>query len=129
MRRNFDLPEKDREHLDALGLPWETIVDRGQWLLIHDVCLPIGFTPLKAIEALLIPPNYDDAQIDMVYFFPALARADGKPINALTSHALDGKSFQRWSRHREEPWRKGIDDVGTHLVLINEWLLREFRLR
>jgi hypothetical protein len=42
--------------------------------------------------------------------------------------SLDGKSFQRWSRHRtaENPWRIGRDNLGTHIILVEDWLAREF---
>jgi hypothetical protein len=65
----------------------------------------------------------------MVYFHPPLARKDGKAIGATqATQALDGKSFQRWSRHRTpaHPWIPGQDDLSTHIALIEEWLSREF---
>ena len=68
----------------------------------------------------------------MVFFFPALARKDNQSIGAIQSaQALDGKSFQRWSRHRTAtaPWRPGEDDVSSHLVLVDDWLEREFKIR
>ena len=45
LRRGFDLPEEDREHLDARGLPWETVSEKdNQWLLIHDFPIPEGYS-------------------------------------------------------------------------------------
>lgn len=130
VRRQFDLPEIDREHLESRGVPWDALQDGGlQWLLIHELSIPTGYNVESAMTALQIPQSYPDAQIDMVYFHPHLARGDGKPIPNLTEQPIDGKSFQRWSRHRqgETPWRVGVDDVGTHLVLVDEWLRRELR--
>jgi hypothetical protein len=129
MRHEFDLPEGDREHLDARGLPWETLrVGEARWLLIYDYPIPPGYDQAKAVAALRIEPNYPDTQIDMVYFSPPLSRKDGKVPNNLSSEQIDGKSFQRWSRHRTgvNPWRAGLDDVANHLVLVNQWLEREF---
>jgi hypothetical protein len=42
---------------------------------------------------------------------------------------LDGKQFQQWSRHRTgaNPWRPGLDNVCTHLLLVNSWLEKELR--
>ena len=42
--------------------------------------------------------------------------------------ALDGKTFQRWSRHRpgDEPWRPGVDNLETHLVLTRDAFDDEF---
>ena len=43
LRRQFDLLPIDREFLDEYGLPWETIVDGSQWVLIHDFPTPSGY--------------------------------------------------------------------------------------
>jgi hypothetical protein len=130
VRRQFTLPEFDHEHLESRGVAWETLTCDGlQWLLIHKFPIPSGYNVECAMAALQIPPSYPDAQIDMVYFHPQLARVDGRAIPNLTDQPLDGKTFQRWSRHRqgETPWRVGVDDVGTHLLLVEEWLRRELR--
>ena len=132
-RRDFDLPEEDVEHLDARGLPWETVSEGGSlWLLVHNFPIPDGYNHRIAIAAIQIPSNYANAGLDMVFFHPALARVDGVPIpNADATQMIQNYAFQRWSRHRttENPWRLGIDNVSTHIGLVEEWLLREFRLR
>jgi hypothetical protein len=133
MRREFTLPEGDREHLEARGRPWEAVVQgSSQWLLVHEFEVPEGYNHERATAALLIPPQYQDAQIDMVYFSPPMARKDGKPIpKADHNVTIGGVVFQRWSRHHngEDPWRPGVDDVGTYLLRVTEWLRREFRVR
>jgi hypothetical protein len=65
----------------------------------------------------------------MVYVYPPMARADGRGIGALTGMIIDGRPYQRWSRHRtnENPWRPGVDDIAAHLALVEEWFAREFR--
>lgn len=130
MRRQFILPERDREYLDACGLPWETVIDaRNQWLLVHDFPVPDGYNTKKVIAALMIAPGYPDGQLDMIYFYEPLARADGRAIKALADQQLAGKIFQRWSRHRTaaNPWRPGEDDVSTHLALVEGWLEKELK--
>jgi hypothetical protein len=129
-RRQFELPDFDREHLECLGCVWETIVDGGKrWLLVHRYPIPSGYNVGEANLGLQIEPNYPDVQIDMVYFDPHLARVDGGAIGALTTQPLEGRTWQRWSRHRtsENPWRREEDCVETHLFLVNEWLAREIR--
>src|SRR5690348_2395424 len=129
MRRQFDLPEGDVDHLTARGLPWEALAERDvRWLLIHGFPVPAGYNHTQVQLALRIEPGYPDAQIDMAYFFPVLARTDGRAIGALSSQMIDGRQFQRWSRHRTDanPWRPGDDDLSTHLLLIEDWLRREF---
>lgn len=128
MRREFRLPEADEFHLSVLGLGWETIIDSGsRWLLVHNYPVVAGYCHPTATVALLIPPGYSEAQIDMVYFFPHLALVNGQTIKALSAQVIDGKEWQRWSRHRTaaNPWRPGIDDVSTHLMLVDDWLARE----
>lgn len=129
MRRQFSLPAGDTGFLESLGLAWETIVDsNGQWLLMPDWKHAVeGYNLNSLCAALQISPGYPDAQIDMVYFHPPLARVDGKAIGTISDHPLDGRIFQRWSRHRtaESPWRPDVDEISTHLTLVEDWLVRE----
>jgi Prokaryotic E2 family E len=128
MRRQFRLPENDEEFLNILGRPWESIVEAGvRWLLIRDRVLPSGFNVPLVEEAHRVDTGYPDTQLDMVYFFPALARASGAAITAISVQQLDGRAFQRWSRHRqpEYPWRPGQDDLSAHLLLVDHWIERE----
>jgi hypothetical protein len=128
MRRQFSLPEGDEAHLEARGLAWEMVIEGGvQWLIIHDFPAPAGYNQAKVMAAVRIETSYPDTQLDMVYFHPHLARLDGRLIGALASQPLDGKDWQRWSRHRtgQNPWRPGEDDLSTHLALVEHWLERE----
>ena len=90
--------------------------------------VPDGYNVDTSSLALLIPPNYSDSQIDMVYFRQNLARRDGRAIGALSTQPLAGATWQRWSRHRTglNPWRIGVDDIASHLSLVEDWLSREF---
>jgi hypothetical protein len=77
----------------------------------------------------LISGGYPEAQLDMFFLHPAVSRTDGVPIPASENQqALDGRTFQRWSRHRpgDEPWRPGVDDLETHLVLTRDAFADEF---
>lgn len=130
LRRTFRLPAADEEYLDRMGLPWETVIEGNtRWLLIHGWRVPTGYNHTEVSIALLIPPNYSDSQIDMVYFRPGLQRTDGRAIGALSVQMISGEAWQRWSRHRtgQNPWRPGVDDVASHLTLVDEWLRREFQ--
>lgn len=128
MRRAFALPEIDREFLDSRGKPWETLIEgQSRWVIIDGFALPPGYNHSVVAVALLLQDSYPDVQIDMAYFFPALARADGKTIRALSNQPLDGKIWQRWSRHRvgEGAWRPGIDNIETHLLYVSVFLTQE----
>ncbi|MCK1641295.1 hypothetical protein IVA95_27870 [Bradyrhizobium sp. 157] len=130
MRRAFQLAEEDEECLAALGLAWEAIIENGtKWLVFPEYPIPEGYNHRVTATALRIKPSYPDDDIDMVYFHPALALTSGKSIGRLTPHALDGKQYQQWSRHRTaaNPWRPGLDNVCTHLLQVNSWLERELK--
>ena len=133
LRRDFQLLSQDTEYLDSLDLPWETIRDAPGVLLvvIHSWKIPAGYNVASAQIALVIPQGYPDTQIDMAFFQRALARADGRAVNNLGLVDWNIGKFQQWSRHRTSahPWRPGIDDVSTHLSLVDDWLRREFDLR
>lgn len=129
MRRQFDLLPEDEQLLNDYGLPWETVVDGSQWVLIHDFPTHEGYNHKTVMAAIRLETGYPNTALDMVYFHPALARTDGRPIGATQAvQQIAGVSYQRWSRHRtaQNPWRPTIDSLGTHIVLIEDWLQREF---
>ncbi len=126
---DFQLPEEDVVFLDGLELPWETINDHGmQWVIVYDYPIVSGYNHQKVSVAVKIETGYPRTQLDMAYFYPALQRLDGKIINAICPQIIDGKQYQRWSRHRTSanPWREGIDDLSTHFALISFWFEQEF---
>lgn len=130
MRRQFHLPETDNEYLAVLNLPWEAIKDGAtQWVLINDFPVLEGYNISKVNVAVNIQPGYPVAPLDMAYFFPHLQLLNRKQIGALAFHSIDGKVYQRWSRHRTaaNPWRPGLDDLSTHLELVKFWFERELR--
>lgn len=127
-RRQFRLPAEDEEALDRAGERWEAIKEgSSHWVIVHGVPMPKGYTVDRASVALNIPPGYPDSQVDMAYFHPDLTPVDGRKIKALTKQAIDGKQFQRWSRHRtqENPWRPGVDDVESHMIQVYHWVAKE----
>ena len=130
MRRQFQLPEEDINYLDSLNLLWEAINEGCMhWVIISDYPVCPGYTVEKVAVAIKIETGYPRSPLDMAYFFPALQRMDGKGIKALSFQPLDGKQFQRWSRHRTgaNPWREGIDDLSTHMGLVSFWFEQEFK--
>ena len=129
LRRDFDLLPQDEKFLEEYGLPWETISDGSQWVLIHEFPTHDGYNHLRVTAAIRMETGYPNTELNMVYFFPALARQDGRAIGATQAkQVIDGKTYQRWSRHRtaQNPWRPGVDGVDTHVLLIEDWLAREF---
>lgn len=129
-RRQFSMPEEDQFWLDELGLLYELVAEGGSpRVIIYGWPLPPGYSVSKVDVNVRIDPGYPDAQIDMAYFSPALARRDGRAIAAVSDDTFDGKIWQRWSRHRTpgNPWRPGLDNLATHFALVEDWLARELR--
>ena len=131
MRREFFLNEEETAYLDMLSPEWEAIKYNGQrWILIPKFPVPEGYTVKETVAAINIPLEYPVAQLDMVYFFPALKRKDGKVIGQTQcTKEIDGKIFQRWSRHYslKNQWNPLGDSIITHIMAIHGWLEREFR--
>lgn len=129
---NLQLPEADKIYLSSLSNKVELLENGGlNWLIIRDFEIPEGYNVRKADAAIMIHPHYPTAQLDMIYFFPALNRVDGKIINALSSQTIEGRVYQRWSRHRTavNKWNSEIDDIESHIDLMNSCLLAEFNKR
>ena len=129
LRRDFDLPAQDERFLEQYGCPWETVADGSQWVLIHEFPTHEGYDHARVTSAIRMETGYPDAELHMVYVFPALARKDGRPIGKTRAQqTICGKTYQRWSRHRtaQNPWRPGFDGLETHVYLIEDWFAREF---
>ena len=127
-RKQFALPEEDMAALDAGGYDWETVSSSGTWLIIRGFKLPSCFTPSEVSIAISIPSGYPTSPLDMAFFNPPIRRVDGRPIaNTESSAAIDGMSWQRWSRHYtpENPWKPGEYNTVTHLHLVQSWIERE----
>lgn len=128
MRREFTLTNADRDFLESRNRPWEAILEgQNRWVIIEGFDVPKGYDHEVTLVALLLPAAYPDVQIDMAYFCPGLARADGKPIAALSPRQLDGKTWQQWSRHRvgNDAWQAGIDNIEKHLRYVTAFLESE----
>lgn len=127
-RRHFQPIELDEEYLNTLGFSWEAVLEKNVMrVVIYEHPVPLGYNVPAVDLSVRLSPGYPDAQIDMVYFHPHLARLDGRPIKAISNDQFDGKVWQRWSRHRtsKNPWRPGVDYLGTHIALVKSWLERE----
>jgi hypothetical protein len=129
MRRQFQLPEDDIIFLDTQGLEWETVTDQGMhWVMLRNYPVHPGYQTGSTTVAVKIEAGYPRTALDMAYFYPPLARLDGQPIGAICPQPIDGRVFQRWSRHRtaSNPWREGVDDLSTHLSMVSYWFEQEF---
>ena len=129
-RRDAPALDQDEMFLNGYGLRWEIIVDGSIWVLLHNFPLPAGYNVTHVTLAIRIEGGYPFAPLDMMYVHPHIARADGRPIaQANVVQAIDGKDFQRWSRHRtgDNPWVAGQDSLETHIYLVEEFFVAELK--
>lgn len=128
MRKQFILPAEDIEWLDTQGLQYELVIEAGVLrVVIYEMSVPDGYNVAKVDVIVRIDAGYPDTQIDMAYFSPALIKANGALPGSVSEDVFEGKPWQRWSRHRTaiNPWRPGIDNLGTHFGLVQDWLEKE----
>ena len=126
------LLDEDYERLRDCGIAIEE--DAAQRFLVFK-SVKLGGQTYTAPECdilVVIPPNYPQAGNDMLWTYPRLRRADGRPIPATLDPAggdnrtYQGCEFCRWSRHWTAPpglWRPGKDDVMTIWRRI-EWAMQ-----
>jgi len=128
-RRHFALPPEDIAFLDSLGLRWEALADGGNfWVVIYGVPLPPGFAESTTDVAIQIMPGYPTSQLDMAYFYPPVLHPDGRVIACANAvQTLDGRTWQRWSRHRTgaTAWVPGEDNLERHFMFMQDWWSRE----
>lgn len=125
------LLDEDYEALAEQGLTY--CEDESQrFLVFQDFQLADGLYQQTSCDVLVaIPTNYNQAGNDMLWTYPRLVRADGKPIPATNdpgagdNRVFQGREFCRWSRHWNQGasvWKPGKDDVVTILRRIESAL-------
>ncbi|MDD4965769.1 E2/UBC family protein [Halothiobacillus sp.] len=125
------LLDTDYAELKERGLVF-TEDEARRFLVLSGYPLPDGLYHQKSCDVLvIIPGNYNQGGIDMLWTHPRPTRIDGRAIPAVMelgspyNHHFDGKEFCRWSRHWTTApvlWRAGTDNVVTILRRI-EWAL------
>lgn len=128
-QRAFTLLEEDVRFLESRGAVWDTLIEGGKrWFVWKAYQLPDGYRQIITDVAVLVPPTYPAAQLDMFYCAPHLQLVDGRRIPATESReTINGVSYQRWSRHRDPrtAWNPAMDSLITHIALIEDAILRE----
>ena len=77
LRRQFDLLPEDRQFLDDLRLPWETIVDGSQWVLVHEFPTHGGYNHPAVTAAVRLEAGYPERRAAHGLFLPG-ARPEGR---------------------------------------------------
>ena len=130
-RQQLTLSQEDTQYLNANHPSWESLATGQQIVLLHDFWVPAGYTISLTTAAITIPAGYPMQGLDMAYFYPHLIRTDGQRIpQTETTMLIDGKPYQRWSRHYTiTKWRSDEDSLATHVMAVRDWLMREFERR
>lgn len=121
------LLDSDYAELTDRGIDY--VEDEAQrFLVLRDFRLPEGIYKEKTCDVLvIIPTNYNQSGIDMLWTHPHLTRLDGKAIPRMhrpgqsDNRIYDGKEYCRWSRHWNHApvqWRAGKDNVVTIIARI-----------
>ena len=127
----YQLPADDEQYLDSFdeqhGSTWGRRAEgpgNCKWgLFIKHFPIPPGYDRERSTLMVLIPTGYPGAGLDMFYFCPPLARADGREIGALADEAHFDTNWQRWSRHYE--WHSGEDSIVRHIEYVRRELETE----
>jgi hypothetical protein len=121
------LAPSDQKVLDGLGLVYEVVVEHGLiCVVIKDWPLPPGYQTEEADLLLRLPPGFPDAQPDMWWMDPPVARSSGSyPEAANLFEVYLGRNWQRFSRHLNPgAWQPGRDSLASYLALIRADLNR-----
>lgn len=119
------LPEIDREFLDASGYDYEIIADKGALcVILKDFELPDAYTPTTVELLAVLPSGYPNAKPDMFFTRPDVKLKNGSwPERSQVHVEYAGRSWQRWSRHFQS-WRMGVDRFQTYLRAVKTELNR-----
>jgi hypothetical protein len=101
------------------------VTPAGGFTLLQVLDYPVGsaLLPERSTLLLQLPAGFPDATPDMFWFDPPLQRRDGTAIPGTeVRQQIDGRTWQRWSRHIQGQWRPGVDNLGTYLAYVRRCL-------
>lgn len=116
-QKPFSLPRRDERYLSNKNIRYDLLTGENneKIIIFKQVPLPphkFNFTTADVL--VILPDGYPDCPTDMFYTDPwlKLSGTNAYPKAADQSYSLNGKSWQRWSRHNNQ-WRPGIDGIKT----------------
>jgi hypothetical protein len=122
------LPAADVEVLKARKLKAKArLVGNEIHLVIVDYPVPAGYDHGETDLLLRLPRQWPDGVPDMFWTAPHLKiAANGAWPNA-SGHLMDidGRKWQRWSRHYRDRWRPGVDGLENLLVIVNREMAKD----
>lgn len=119
------LPEADIAFLERSGIPYRVFEEGGMLNVeLIDFPLPDGLNARTAHVLFRLSSSYPDTPPDMWWIIPHLTPVGGGQIPATgVLETIDGRSWQRWSRHLDPAaWRSGIDGLESYVRLLRNEL-------
>jgi len=120
--RGLDLlPTEDVETLTARGLKaGAKIVGNEIFLVIESYPVPEGYDHDTTNVLLRLPRQWPDGRPDMFWTEPHLKVVATSNWPNASGHLmnLDGRQWQRWSRHYKDRWKPGIDRLVNLLTIV-----------
>lgn len=119
------LPEADRAYLERVGVAYRVFEEAGMLNVeLLDFPIPDGLNARDANVLFRLSPSYPDTPPDMWWIIPHLTPVGGGVIPATeVIETIDGRSWQRWSRHLDATaWRSGIDGLESYVRLLRNEL-------
>lgn len=112
-----ELLDEDLARLRDQGFDCEVLCSGPEvGIVIRDVPLPEGVFSKSATDVLLKTTTlYPQSEMDMFWVDPDLVLASGAEPTASNLELHFGRSWRRFSWHRNCPWVPGRDDLLTHL--------------
>jgi E2/UBC family protein E/multiubiquitin len=117
------LLETDVAWLTEKGYDWTVTPNGGgggSLIIAGLVLAPMRYDQAQTDLLLQIPNDYNDAGLDMWWIAPAIRlRVTGAyPPAAEHFEMLLGRRWQRFSRHLNQAWRAGLDDVPRFMTYV-----------
>lgn len=111
------LLDEDLGRLREQGLDYDLLFAQPEiGIVVRQVPLPSGVFSKPATDMLLkTTVLYPQSEMDMFWVEPDLVLASGAEPAASNAEVHFGRTWRRFSWHRNCPWVPGRDDLLTHL--------------
>lgn len=113
---------------EATGYEAEVIAENGQlWVVVKQATIPPrAYTDDRSDVLLQTDYQYPMSAMDMFWMEPEVSHANGSApshVSVIETHA--GRTWRRWSWHRNGVWKPGSDDLLTHWAFVEACWAKE----
>lgn len=128
----MEIPDQLKADIERLkaenGYEIEAISEGGQiWLVVKQVAIPSKAYTRDLSDVLLQTDyQYPMSAMDMFWMEPEVLHANGStPSHISTVEPHAGRTWRRWSWHRNGVWKPGTDDLLTHWAFVEACWAKE----